>query len=211
MYRNTNPGVNPRRLLLLIVTATAMLGIASPARAASDSESHGRIAFSKLLPDGGADVFIVNPDGSHVHQVPLRYPAEDFAAPIWSPDGTRLLISHLLRFDSAGELLPFRPAIVRPDGSHFTVLEMPDAPFDMDCTAWLPSGTRILCGFGGDSPGIFSVSTSDGAHSHATDNHTAGSARRPPRRRIGRWNPLRVRPIPVDHRPRTGSTVHRKT
>ena len=164
MYRNSKLGVNRRRVLLLVVTATAMVGIGSPVRAASDSESHGRIVFSLLLPDGGASVFIVNPDGSHVRPVPLLYPAEDFAAPIWSPDGTRLLISHLLRFDSVGELLPFRPAIVRPDGSHFTLLEMPDAPFDMDCTAWLPSGTRILCGFGGDSPGIFSVSASDGGH-----------------------------------------------
>jgi hypothetical protein len=39
--------------------------------------------------------------------VPLVYPAEDFGIPRWSPDGSQLLISHVLRFDASGNLLPF--------------------------------------------------------------------------------------------------------
>ena len=51
-----------------------------------------------------------------------RYPAEDFGLPIWSPDRSRLL-SHVLRFDASGNLLPFRPAMVNSDGSGFKLLE----------------------------------------------------------------------------------------
>jgi hypothetical protein len=79
-----------------------------------------------------------------VHQVPLVYPAEDYGIPIWSPDRSRLLISHVLRFDALGNLLPFRPATVNPDGSGFKLLEPPNAPDDMGCFGgWYPDGSRL--------------------------------------------------------------------
>ena len=36
------------------------------------------------------------------------------------------------------------------------------APFDMDCPVWSLDQSPILCGFGGDQPGVFSVNASDG-------------------------------------------------
>ena len=89
-------------LFAVVVTALAVL----PAGATVAGTS-GQIAFARQLPAGGADVFIANPDGGHARQVPLVYPAEDFGIPRWSPDGSQLLISHVLRFDASGNLLPF--------------------------------------------------------------------------------------------------------
>jgi Tol biopolymer transport system component len=128
------------------------------------SGTDSRITFARQIATGGADVFTVKPDGSGVHQVPLVYPAEDFGIPMWSPDRSHLLISHVVRFDAFGNLLPFRPATVNLDGSNFNLLEPPNAPFDMDCSGgWYPDGTRLLCGFGGDQPGVFSIRASDGS------------------------------------------------
>jgi Tol biopolymer transport system component len=129
---------------------------------ATASSTDDRITFARQIPTGGANVFIANPDGSDERQVPLVYPAEDFGIPIWSPDRSQLLISHVIRFDASGDLLPFRPATLNLDGSNFKVLDPPNGPFDMDCPTWTPSGTHILCGFGGDQPGVFIIRASDG-------------------------------------------------
>jgi Tol biopolymer transport system component len=64
---------------------------------------------------------------------------------------------------------PPRPATVNPDGSGFTVLEVPELPRDMDlrCTAWSPDALRLLCyavRFGGDPSlnGIYTIRAADG-------------------------------------------------
>jgi Tol biopolymer transport system component len=151
------------RTLTCFIAMTLFAALSVPVQlAAQVSQTNGQIAFTRPSFTGPANVFIANPDGSDVQEVPLLYPAEDFAVPIWSPDGSQLLISHVLRFDASGDLLPFRPATVNPDGSDFNLLEPPNGPFDMDCWAWYKDGTRILCGFGGDQPGIFSIRASDG-------------------------------------------------
>jgi len=145
-----------------LTLAAALAALAAAPAAASASGSGQPIAFARHLPDGGAAILTIAPDGSHLRQVSLPYLAEDFAYPRWSPDRRRLLISHMLRFDSAGELLPFRPAIVRPDGSGFRLLEQPDAPFDQDCQTWSPTSARILCFMAEDPHGVFSLRASDG-------------------------------------------------
>ncbi len=43
--------------------------------------SAGKIAFARLLESRGADVFVANPDGSAVVQVPLGDVAEDYGIP----------------------------------------------------------------------------------------------------------------------------------
>ena len=133
-----------------------------------------RIAFTRLS-DAGAQVFTANPDGSGERLVPLQDPVEDFGVPIWSRDHSRLLISHTIRFDGNGELLPFRPAIVRPDGSDYRLLQMPDAPFDTDCTSWSQNGARLYCAYGGDHPGLFSVRTSDGGDARRLTTNPYGT------------------------------------
>lgn len=154
-----------RRLAFLVpLAALAALGTltAAPAGAAARG-TNDQITFARQLPGGGADVFISNPDGSNAHQVPLAYPAEDFGIPIWSPDRSQLLISNILRSDTSGNLLPFRPATVGLDGGNFNLLEPPGAPFDTGCFGgWFPDATRLLCGYGEGPPGIFSIRASDG-------------------------------------------------
>ncbi|HEX9519723.1 MAG TPA: hypothetical protein VF940_26550 [Streptosporangiaceae bacterium] len=154
-----------RKLAVLAPLAgLAALGAltAAPAGAAAPA-TNGQITFARQIPGGGANVFITNPDGTQVQQVPLVYPAENFGIPRWSPDGRQLLISNVFRFDTAGNLLPFRPATVGVDGSNFNLLQPPGAPFDMACFGgWYPDATRLLCGYGEGPPGVFSIRASDG-------------------------------------------------
>ena len=156
------PGRHGRRRHTAPILALALLATLAVAPAASADPPSNRIAFARLLDGGGADIFTANPDGSGEELVPLENPAEDVGIPIWSPDHEWLLITNNLRFDGNGELLPFRPAIVRPDGSDYRLLDVPDGPFDMYCSAWSGDGARIFCGFGGSEPGIFSMRASDG-------------------------------------------------
>src|SRR5215470_19477796 len=60
--------------------ALAATALAGPA-GATVAGTNGQIAFARQLPTGGTDVFIANPDGTQVQQVPLVYPAEDFGIP----------------------------------------------------------------------------------------------------------------------------------
>ena len=141
---------------------TLLLGTLVLVPTMSATEPDDRIAYARLLEGGGAEIFVANQDGSDEQLVPLENLAEDFTVPVWSPDHSWLLISHMMRFDGSGSFLPWRPAIVRPDGSDYRLLEIPDGPGDMDCTAWSADGSRIFCAFGGDEPGIYSLRSSDG-------------------------------------------------
>jgi WD40 repeat protein len=151
-----------RRILVTVTIAVISAACLTQGAYADGSGGNERIAFSLALPDGGARVLTARPDGTDVREVPLPYLNEDFGRAVWSPDGTRLLLSNVLRFTDAGDLLPFRPATVRPDGSDFTLLDPPGAPSDAYCSAWSPDARRIVCGFGGDAPGLFSIRASDG-------------------------------------------------
>jgi len=151
-----------------LMLAIAALATAIPATVATPALGHdnrdgGRIVFSRQDPaigTGMADVFVARPDGTGARQVPLEIPLDGFGGGFWSPDGRRLLITNPYRLPE-----PFRPATVKPDGSAFTVLNVPSTSFDMYCNAWSPTGTRILCSFGGDQdepPGVFSIRARDG-------------------------------------------------
>ena len=152
-----------------ITAMTLFAALALPIELAAQ-RTNGLIAFTQLTngTDGPATVFIANPDGSNVQQVqlPPDDPAETFGVPIWSPDGTELLISHTFRCDNFGNCF-FQPATVDPSGSNFNQLVPPNPPGassdGMDCEAWFPGGTRILCAFGGNpTAGVFSINASDG-------------------------------------------------
>jgi Tol biopolymer transport system component len=142
--------------------AIALLSIIALAPSSIANGASDRIAYARLLAGGGAEILTANPDGSDEQLVPLEDPAEDFGIPIWSPDRSHLLISHTLRFDANGDVLPFRPAIVRPDGSDYRVLAVPEAPFDGGCFGWSVDASHLICAFGGDEPGVFSIRATDG-------------------------------------------------
>jgi Tol biopolymer transport system component len=145
---------------VLMTTALLALAAVGGRAEANVPDANSQIAFARQIPTGGADVFIANPDGSGLHQVPLVYPAEDFGIPVWSPDRSQLLISLLLRFDASGDFVG-GPATVDLDGSNFKVLEPPNGLVDMGCAAWTPDGSHFLCLIGGDQPGVFTIRASD--------------------------------------------------
>src|SRR3989441_2307896 len=169
--RLANPhagGTRKSRTLTPIIAKTLFAVLAIPVQLAAQQTTtgtNGQIAFAQITTDGPANVFIANSDGSNVQQVPLVNPAEAFGVPVWSPDSTKLLISHTIRLDSAGQCCLFQPATVDLNGSNFNQLMPPNPPgasANADCGAWYPDGTRLLCGFTGDQPGIFSIRASDG-------------------------------------------------
>jgi Tol biopolymer transport system component len=156
------------RLRLVVLLCTTLAALAALPAAAKVPGPDGQIVFERFISDQPdfpgtlGSVFTANPDGAQAQEVPLPYQPEVFSRTIWSPDGSKLLVSHVVRLDSSGNFLPFRPAIVSPSGSGFRLLQMTYAPFDMDCTAWSVDQERILCAFGGQQPGVFSVRASDG-------------------------------------------------
>jgi hypothetical protein len=173
------------RTLTFTSAITLFAALALPAQLAAQhntSGTNGQIAFTRQITTDAAGIFIANPDGSHEQQVPLGGTdgVEIFSDVHWSPDGRELLIGHTLRIDpSTGQCcLPFRPAIVKPDGSDYKVLTMPYAPFDGGCRVWSLDQTRLLCGFGGDHPGIFSVRSSDGGDPLRLTTYPYGGKRR---------------------------------
>ena len=147
---------------------------------------NGQIAYTQGDPNAAgftAKVWIANPDGSHQQQVTLGNPVEFFSQAIWSPDGTKLLISHTARPDNTGQCCLFQPATVNPDGSDFNQLDppvddTPQAGGGMNCGAWSGSldqpldQTRLLCGI---FPGTFSILASygSGASQLATNPYAA--------------------------------------
>jgi Tol biopolymer transport system component len=149
-----------RRGVGLVAAAVLIGAVAGPASVQADVPNDG-IAFTRHLDTGGADVYVTAPDGTTTVHVPLSHPVEDFGLPVWSPDGGRLLVSHVFRFDGNGGFLPWRPIIVRPDGSNENLLVIPDGPDDMFCATWA-SVDRLLCAFGGDQDGVYTVRASDG-------------------------------------------------
>lgn len=155
-----------RKLIVLgLLAGFTLAALTAMPAAATVSGISEQIAFARQIGTGGANVFIANPDGSDEQQVSLVSPAEDFGIPIWSPDRSQLLISHVLRFDESGNLLPFRPATVNLDGSDFNLLDPPGASFDGGCFGgWYPDASRLLCSlsFADREPGVFSIRASDG-------------------------------------------------
>ena len=99
----------------VVLAATALSGpAAAQSRVTQVSTPHGpdvhgpakngQIVFTRQTGPVGSTIFISQPDGSAVHQVPLVYPAEDWAIPRWSPNHRQLVVSHVLRFDASGNL-----------------------------------------------------------------------------------------------------------
>jgi Tol biopolymer transport system component len=167
------------RLRIAAVAALFAIWVVVGATGTVSANDPVRIAYARQLPDGGAQIFTANTDGTGEQLVPLPELPEDFATPVWSPDGSRLLISNILRPDSNGGLLPFRPATVKPDGSDYHLVPTPDAPFDMYCHVWSADGTHLICGFGGDEPGAFSVRADTGGDAVRLTTNPFGSIDQP--------------------------------
>jgi hypothetical protein len=156
--RSTSAAGRSVRIALGTALVTASLLLNPAAVQAHDQQSTGQIVSGRLNPDSGnADVLVGRPDGSGVHAVPTQIPTESLGGAFWSPDGEHLLITNLMRLPE-----PFRPAIVKPDGAGFRLLEFPGLDPDMFCSGWALDGRRIACGV---SDGILSLPTNGTSHS----------------------------------------------
>jgi Tol biopolymer transport system component len=138
---------------------------------------NGRIVFAQRTGGGSPALVIANADGSDEQTVLVGAPPDTFALPVWSPDRGRLLISNL---DLPNDR--FRPGIVEPDGSNFTIVEAPEAPFDMTyCSVWNGDGSRLLCSIDSGVPGhpqsgVASIRVSDGGGFHRLTRNPFGAS-----------------------------------
>ncbi len=147
-----------------LLSAAAGLLAAAEIAAAKYPGPNGQVAFGRLdRAIDGHHVFTADPDGGHEAQL-LRRDAE---SPFWSPDGSKVLVTVF----KAGAAVP---ATINPDGSGFRLLDTP-AEIDMECSAWSPDSTRLLCQ--GSSlehsalNGLYTIRASDGADPvRLTDN-----------------------------------------
>ncbi len=159
-----------------LIAAGLVLALAGPAAAgASGSAGTGRLAYAKIHFGSGSDLFVAKADGSGETPLPLGNIAEDFATPVWSHDGSRLLITNMVIFDNQGELVGFRPATVDPDGANYHLVTGTGLPTDMYCHVWTHDMQRLLCGIGVDQPGIFSVRATDGGDVRRLTTNPFGS------------------------------------
>ena len=152
--------------LVAVIAAASLASGRTPAAAsgASARPANGQITFEDAVDVWNGQVFIMNPDGTARHRLPLPWATAPPTGPVWSPDGTRILVQAFA--NPASGAPPDRPATVSPDGSNLTVLDPDQGHIDGGCQAWSPDGTRLLCA-GGSYPqpgraGIFSIRASDG-------------------------------------------------
>jgi TolB protein len=99
-------------------------------------------------------IVITNADGTEEQRLPIPKGWSGPANPVWSPDGSELVVSLWRQPDGPG-----RPAIIGPDGSRFRVLsaaKVGDA--SMGCSGWSPDGSTLLCHVDGrPGDGIYAV------------------------------------------------------
>jgi Tol biopolymer transport system component len=121
----------------------------------------GRLVFDRFAGspvDPWVGTFIADADGGHAHPLTLPVKADGGLTAVWSPDGSRLLVS--VWTPPSG---PLRPGIVDPDGTGFHLLQPKGFAHDLGCSAWSPDASTLLCSV--SSPDL----KADGIYSLRTD------------------------------------------
>jgi WD40 repeat protein len=133
-------------LILALVAAFLVAGIKLPGPPAN-----GQIVFGRMNAAlGDTEVFVMNPDGSHVRQLlPGTY-----EGPFWSPDGSQIGLGH---------------SVINANGTGLRTWNQQGNAFHIECWDWSPDGKRMLCeGFSDDQAadlqihGVYTVRASDG-------------------------------------------------
>ena len=95
----------------------------------------GKIAFDNGNPTSG-DIFVVNPNGSHLRQL-TDSPTARNIRPDWSPDGKK--IAFVSRRTGSDDIY-----VMNADGSGVTQLTQTLAPMADNAPAWSPDGRKIV-------------------------------------------------------------------
>ena len=143
-----------------IVLVTRAIPRAEQRQPAVTPSHNGRIVYGRsAIGQDEVRLFMIEPDGTDEVALPVSF--TDCAE--WSPDGTML---HVTASEYPGSRL--RPAVIRPDGTGFELLNATSEPnLNLGCGDWSPDGTRlVLEGFpqSGDPElnGIYTARASDG-------------------------------------------------
>ena len=86
------------------------------------------IMFVRFQSGSNSGIYLMNPDGTNVRQVPLAFQADSRGGIAWSPDGTRIIVTEESVFDIW---------TMRPDGSE--AVRLTDSPNVLDLhPVWSP-------------------------------------------------------------------------
>ena len=161
-----------RRLAYLLLLAVLVLALAAALLLVGAGTrrlgGNGAIVFYRTDTARSTNTpFMVEPDGSHetaLHDGGLL-------PGIWSPDGTKLAVTHLVPDASplpGAETAWIRPAVFNADGSGFRILDAyPLRKMQLSPIAWSPDGSRIFVQSGGEDVdpadmGLYTIRASDG-------------------------------------------------
>ena len=122
--------------------STSLATPAAPSPTPRPTLPTGRLLFTRYAGNAeGAFVgfFILDARQSKATKVDLPFTVAGAGIPVWSPDGSTLLVN-IYRSDTGA-----RPATIKPDGSQFRMLEPEGLAGDLECTSWSADGRRLLC------------------------------------------------------------------
>ncbi len=139
-------------LCMAAVTLTSLALLPQSAEAAVGP--NGQIVFSALDAGGSERIWTVQPDGSALTELTATLSGEQ-SAPVWSPDGTRIVFNDVATQSSPANLL-----VMDADGgnvSNITASLNPDGfGFDNRHPTWSPDGTELVWARNNDGdPDIF--------------------------------------------------------
>ena len=149
-------------LAVAVAVAASRMASTNPPVPASPAPLpwNGLIVFgrSSVDLDQQRSLYTVAPDGTSEQRLPVTY--TDCGE--WSPDASLL---HITASEYPGA--PARAAVVRPDGSGFTIFDAGvPADLNLGCGDWSPDGTHLVVeGFGSPESidGIYTIDAHDGS------------------------------------------------
>jgi Tol biopolymer transport system component len=125
------------RILVLLLTAVAIITVFPSTAHATFPGKNGRIAFQAQT-DAGIQIFTVRPNGQGLQQI--THVDGDAVTPDWSPDGRQIVFEiDKAEASSCGASV----AIMNADGSNLLELSTDHTICDLD-PSFTPDGARIV-------------------------------------------------------------------
>jgi Tol biopolymer transport system component len=131
------------------------------------ASSNGSIAFVRTSEDAGADIYLMEPNGSDIRRI-TDHPDAD-VEPAWAPDGTRLA------FTRADDTYPVYGEIYTVSSRGGNATRITSDFTEADSPTWSPDGTKLAFrGCCGDE--IFVVELADAAVTQLSHEATDGAS-----------------------------------